>query len=105
MSACRLALAGLPCPVPIVLGDGGQQRGSGTSSSSSRRSIGTLTGQVGDLGMAYMALTPALAVGEGRAPPLRLQLDGKTVEVVPQRPAWWPADWGLEEHRRSTNAP
>lgn len=96
----------LPCPVPIVAADAGQHGGAGiSSSSSSRRSIGTLTGHVEDLGMAYMTLAPALAVAEGRAPPLRLQLDGRTVEVVPQRPAWWPADWGLEEHRGSTNAP
>lgn len=90
---------GFACPLPIV---------SATSSSkgpasSSRGGIGTLTGHVGDIGMAYIKLLPALAAAEGRSPPLQLQLEGQQVSVVPLRPKWWPSDWGREERAGSTS--
>ncbi len=57
-----------------------------------------LTNHVGDIGIAYIKLAPALAAAQGTGPPLQLQLDGGRVQqVVPQRPAWWPQDWGREE--------
>lgn len=73
---------------------------------SSRGGVGTLTGHVGDVGMAYIKLLPALAAADGSTPPLQLQLgDGQQVTVVPQRPQWWPSDWGREERPSSTTAP
>jgi hypothetical protein len=67
--------------------------------------MGTLTAHVGNMGMAYIKLLPALAAAEGRTPPLQLQLEGQQVAVVPQRPQWWPAEWGREERPSSTSAP
>lgn len=55
--------------------------------------------------MAYIKLLPALAAAEGRTVPLQLQLEGQQVAVVPQRPQWWPAEWGREERPSSTSAP
>jgi hypothetical protein len=96
--------AGLPCPLPIVSAAAGSSTPA-ASSSTSRSGAGTLTSHVGDLGMAYIKLLPALAAAEGRAPPLQVQVEGQQVTVVPVRPQWWPADWGREERPSSTSAP
>lgn len=85
--------AGLPCPVPII-----SSAAAGSSSSSRRSDIGMLTSHVGDLGMAHIKVAPALAAAEGQGAPLQLQLGGGVEQqVVPQRPSWWPSEWGREE--------
>lgn len=102
--------ASLPCPVQIVsaaaaaaAGSSGQAQDS-SSTRGSRGSAGVLTGHVGDVGMAYIKLLPALAAAEGRSPPLQLQLaGGLQLSVVPVRPQWWPADWGREEKASSAS--
>jgi hypothetical protein len=49
--------------------------------------------------MAYIKLTPALAAAAaGRGAQLQVQLEGGAVQqVLPQRPQWWPGEWGNEE--------
>lgn len=113
---CVYAAAGLPCPIPIIAAGSGsppqqqpQQPASGRPGRQ-QAAIGTLTGHVGDLGMAYIKLQPALAAAQGQAPPMQLdtsQLERQRIEVVPFRPAWWPQEWGREEQvaAGSTNAP
>lgn len=98
-----LCVAALPCPIPIVLSECSSSGSKKSAGSSSRGGVGTLTGHVGNMGMAYIKLLPALAAAEGRTPPLQLQLEGHQVSVVPVRPHWWPTDWGREERAGSTN--
>uniref|UniRef100_A0A383VHD9 CAF17 C-terminal domain-containing protein n=1 Tax=Tetradesmus obliquus TaxID=3088 RepID=A0A383VHD9_TETOB len=93
----------LPCPLPIVSSAAAAAAAGSTPSSSRSSQIGTLTNHCGDMGMAYMKLAPALAAaaaaGKGdKGPQLQVQLEGGAVQqVVPQRPEWWPAEWGIEE--------
>ncbi len=61
---------------------------------SSGRSIGTIVAAEGDVGLAHLRLAPALAAAAGNSK-LLAGTDG--VQVVPVRPRWWPAEWGLEE--------
>jgi hypothetical protein len=57
-----------------------------------------LTNHIGDIGMAYIKLAPALAAAAGQGAQLQVQLEGGAVQqVVPQRPEWWPSEWGNEE--------
>ncbi|KAF6265118.1 hypothetical protein COO60DRAFT_1116131 [Scenedesmus sp. NREL 46B-D3] len=89
------ASARLPCPLPIVSSAAPASR---TASSSRSSQIGMLTNHTGDAGMAYIKLAPALAAAAGQGPGLQLQLEGGAVQqVVPQRPEWWPSEWGNEE--------
>eukprot|EP00879_Flechtneria_rotunda_P010659 GHRR01011139.1.p2 GENE.GHRR01011139.1~~GHRR01011139.1.p2 ORF type:complete len:184 (+),score=51.91 GHRR01011139.1:51-554(+) len=82
----------LPCPVPIVAADGATK---------SQGGVGMLTKHVGDAGIAYVRLAPALAAAEGEGAPLHLQLEGNRMQaVVPHRPDWWPNEWGREESRQ-----
>lgn len=74
--------------------------------SSGRGPAGVLTGHAGDVGIAHIKLAPALAAavaaaGDGDGPRLQVQLpDGGVQAVVPERPGWWPAEWGREEAAR-----
>jgi microcystin degradation protein MlrC len=57
-----------------------------------------LTNHIGDIGMAYIKLAPALAAAAGQGAQLQVQLGGGAVQqVLPQRPEWWPGEWGNEE--------
>lgn len=101
LSSC--AATGLPCPLPILSSAAAAAAAGSTPSSSRSSQIGTLTNHCGDMGMAYIKLAPALAAaaaaGKGdKGPQLQVQLEGGAVQqVVPQRPEWWPAEWGIEE--------
>eukprot|EP00878_Enallax_costatus_P023839 GHUV01025393.1.p1 GENE.GHUV01025393.1~~GHUV01025393.1.p1 ORF type:complete len:174 (+),score=24.20 GHUV01025393.1:271-792(+) len=84
----------LPCPIPIVAGD----PTAGTAAAASKKriaSVGVLTNNIGDLGMAYMRLIAADSKECGEV--LTVNIDGKVHQVHPRRPEWWPSSWGREE--------
>jgi hypothetical protein len=92
---CLHSIAGLGCPLPIV---SSAAAASSTPSSSRSSLIGVLTNHMGDMGMAYIKLAPALAAAVGQGAELQVQLEGGVVQqVLPQRPEWWPSVWGNEE--------
>lgn len=74
---------------------------SGQPSSRRAAAAGTLTNHMGDLGMAYVRLSSALA------PDIKLTvvIGDREQQVVPQRPAWWPPEWGREEETDTSNKP
>jgi hypothetical protein len=65
--------------------------------------VGTLTGQQGRVGIAVLRLSAA-GTQQQASDTLVLEMPEQqqqvAVRVVPQRPGWWPADWGREEEQQ-----
>ncbi len=65
----------------------------------SGKAVGSLLAAEGDVGLAYLKLSPALQAAQGGVP-LCISSTGEGhqgVRVVPVRPGWWPREWGKEE--------
>lgn len=59
-----------------------------------KKPVGSVSVMQGERGLALLRLKPALAALEGTGS-LHLEDGGQIVQ--PQRPCWWPTEWGHEE--------